>query len=295
MGGRVLVTGAAGMLGSELLLRAPDHYEAVGTDLQPAPPGNPSVSEVGVDLTDEEAVRALFDRLDPLVGVIHAAAYTAVDKAEEEAELAQKVNARAPELLAQAAAERAIPMVFVSTDFVFDGTRRRPYSPEDATAPLGVYGRTKHEGEVRATRAHAEGLRIVRTQWLYGPRGAHFPGTILRLASERDSLKVVADQIGAPTSTLELAPALWDVLDRGEAGIYHGACEGEASWYDFAAATLEIAGVSTPIAPCTTDEFPRPAPRPAYSVLDCARLTALRRVAFKDWRAALEDFLASEA
>jgi dTDP-4-dehydrorhamnose reductase len=134
----------------------------------------------------------------------------------------------------------------------------------------------------------------VRTQWLDGPRGRHFPGTILRLAEERDQLQVVDDQKGSPTTTLELAPALWDVLRHGEAGLYHAACEGECSWFDLARATLELAGRTTKVVPCSTSEFPRPAPRPAYSVLDCSKLAALRGRPMAPWRQALADFMAYE-
>lgn len=281
------------MLGSQLLLTAPDGIEAVGTDLVAAPAGSPHVAHVGVDLTRLDAVNALFDRVAP-VAVIHPAAYTAVDKAEEEEDLARRVNALAAENVARAAAERDLPMVMVSTDFVFDGTKRTPYRPDEPTSPLGVYGRTKLEGEQLAQAAHSHGLAILRTQWLYGPRGAHFPGTMLRLAAERDSLRVVSDQVGSPTSTIELAPALWDALLLGARGVYHAACEGEASWFDLAAATLELAGSKTVVEPCTTAEFPRPAPRPAYSVLDCSTLTELRGHPFKPWRDALGDFLALE-
>jgi len=290
--GPVLVTGAAGMLGSQLLLTAPDGVVGVGSDLAAATAG-PEVALVGVDLTDADQVEDLLSRVEP-VGVIHAAAYTAVDRAEEEEALARRVNADATENLARFAAARALPLVIVSTDFVFDGTKGKPYAPADEPSPIGAYGRTKLEGEVRALAAHPDGVRIVRTQWLYGPRGAHFPGTMLRLARERDELKVVADQIGAPTSTLELAPALWDVLAVGEAGIYHGACEGQASWYDLAVATLELAGSPTRVVPCTTEEFPRPAPRPRFSVLDCSSLTALRGRPLAPWRTALADFLAQD-
>jgi len=290
--GRVLVTGAAGMLGSQLLLDAPQGVEAIGTDLTPGGPGHPAVVAAGFDLTLEEGVRRLFAEHGPFDGVIHAAAYTAVDRAETDLDLARRVNAHAPALLARAAATAKIPMVVVSTDFVFDGTARRPYLESDPVAPLGVYGLTKWEGEEAARAAHPAGAMVVRTQWLYGPRGAHFPGTMLRLASERPELTVVADQVGSPTSTLELAPALWDTLRQGVPGVYHGACEGRASWYDFAVATLEMAGVrGIAVRPCTTAEFPRPAQRPAFSVLDCNKLATLRGRRLAPWRNALANFL----
>ena len=282
------------MLGSQLLLAAPAAVEALGTDVARAAEGHPAVAVPGVDLTDSAAVETLLDASAPLAGVVHAAAYTAVDAAEEEEELARQVNAVAPGRLAAACAARGVALVLVSTDFVFDGSKGTPYAVDEPPSPLGVYGRTKLEGEERARAAHPDGLIVVRTQWLYGPRGRHFPGTMLRLAAEREELSVVSDQLGAPTSTLELAPALWDVLALGEPGIYHAACEGVASWYDLAVATLELAASSTRVVPCRTEEFPRPAPRPAYSVLDCARLTALRGHALKPWREALADFLSLE-
>jgi len=291
--GRVLVTGAAGMLGSQLLRCAPSGVEAVGTDLVPAPAGNPAVAHAGVDLSDEAALERLLARLAPLSGVIHGAAYTAVDKAEEDEARARLANARVPEVVARACARAGIALVHVSTDFVFDGSKRTPYTTSDAPAPTSAYGRTKLEGEELVAREHP-GAAIVRTQWLYGPRGKHFPGTILGLAAHKDELRVVHDQVGSPTSTLELAPALWDVLGARASGLYHAACEGQASWYEFAAATLELAGSRTRVVPCTTAEFPRPARRPAYSVLDCARLTALRGRPLRPWRAALADFLAHE-
>lgn len=291
--GRVLVTGAAGMLGSQLLLSAPPGVEALGTDLVAAPSGSPAVARPGLDLSARAALDALFAELAPLAGVIHAAAYTAVDKAEEEEARAALANAEVPRVVAEACARREIPLVHVSTDFVFDGEQRVPYTEEDAPNPLSAYGRTKLAGEERVRVAHASAA-IVRTQWLYGPRGKHFPGTILALAAVKPELKVVNDQIGAPTSTLELAPVLWDVLAARASGVFHAACEGRASWYDFAVATLELCGRRTPVAPCSTREFPRPARRPAFSVLDCTRLAALRGRRLAPWRAALRDFLAHE-
>lgn len=290
---RILVTGAAGMLGSQVLMAAPEDVLVVGTDMREAH----GVDVHGVDLTDETQVQeALFEAAGPFHGVIHTAAYTAVDKAEEEPELAQAVNGDACGVLARAAAQAGVPLVIVSTDFVFDGTRTEPYATDEAPSPASVYGRTKLDGERQALEAHPDGARIVRTQWLYGPRGGHFPGTMQRLARERDRLTVVADQVGSPTSTLELAPALWDVLERGEAGVYHAACEGECSWYELAVATIEASGIEgVSVEPCTTEEFPRPAKRPAYSVLDCSKLTALRGAPLAPWRDALHTYLGGDS
>jgi dTDP-4-dehydrorhamnose reductase len=288
---RVLVTGAAGMLGSQVLLCAPDGVVVVGTDLKEAP----GVDASGVDLADAKSVEVLFNEHGPFTGVVHCAAYTAVDDAESNEELALRVNATACEVLAQRCALGGVDLLVVSTDFVFDGSASDPYREDDQTSPLGVYGRTKLAGEQAAMAAHPTGTRIVRTQWLYGPRGNHFPGTMLRLATERDELKVVQDQVGSPTSTLELAPALWDVLSAPLVGILHAACEGQASWYDVACATLEYAGVEgVQVEPCTSEAFPRPAPRPAYSVLDCGRLAALRGRPLAHWQDALKTYLGNE-
>ncbi len=281
------------MLGSQLLIDAPVGFEAVGTDLVEGVPEAPAVEAVGVDLAEEDAVRELFRELGPFTGVVHAAAYTAVDRAEEEEELALRVNGTVCGVVARACAAEGIPLVAVGTDFVFDGEAREPYAEDAEPRPRSAYGRTKLVGEELAREAHPAGTRVVRTQWLYGPRGNHFPGTILRLARERGELSVVDDQVGAPTTTLELAPALWDVLARGEAGTYHAACEGSCSWYGFASAVLAHAGLDrVRIEPCTTERFPRPAPRPAYSVLACDRLTGLRGRALAPWERALAEFMA---
>ncbi|MDA8959758.1 dTDP-4-dehydrorhamnose reductase [bacterium] len=289
---RVLVTGGAGMLGSQVLLAVPDDIEALGTDMREAP----GVDVPGVDLTDAAQVEALFVELAPIDGVIHTAAYTAVDRAEEESELAHSINGDACGVLARAAARAGIPMVLVSTDFVFDGQAETPYPEEAPTSPQSVYGATKLAGEAQALAAHPAGAKVVRTQWLYGPRGSHFPHTMQRLAKERDRLKVVSDQIGSPTSTLELAPALWDVLISGEPGIWHAACSGECSWFDLAVATIEASEIEgVEVEPCSTEEFPRPAARPAYSALDCSKLEGLRGKPMAPWRDALLTYLGSES
>ncbi len=285
------MTGAAGMLGSQVLLCAPDGVEVVGTDIRPAA----GVDACGVDLTDGGQLAGLFESFGPFSGVIHCAAYTAVDDAESHEELARQINAQAADVIARRCAIEDVSLVVVSTDFVFDGSASEPYTEDAEVCPMSVYGKTKWEGEQAALAAHAGKTSIVRTQWLYGPRGNHFPGTMLRLAAERDSLKVVSDQTGSPTSTLELAPALWDVLTGSVVGVFHAACEGSASWYDVACATLEYAGVEgVQVHPCTTEEFPRPAPRPAYSVLSCSRLEALRGKPMADWRDALKTYLGSD-
>ena len=283
------MTGAAGMLASELILQVPPGIDAFGTDLSRNGPG---VRSSGVDLAESEQVERLWREHGPFAGVVHCAAYTAVDLAETNEALALRANGEACRVLARTCAREKIPLVVVGTDFVFDGAGSRPYREDDPVAPLSAYGRTKLAGERAALEEHPSGARIVRTQWLYGPRGKHFPGTIRNLAREKSALRVVADQHGSPTTTLELAPALWDVFARGSAGVWHAACEGEATWFDLAVATLEASGVrGVEVAPCSTAEFPRPARRPAYSVLDCTKLARLRGRRLAPWRDALRTFL----
>ncbi len=270
------------MLGSLAASQPPAGVETIGTDLD------------DTDLTDADQVAYLFERSGPFDAVLHTAAYTDVDLAEEREEEAFEANATATRLVAEACAAANIPLVAVSTDFVFGGIASRPYREDDRPEPTGAYGRTKLAGERAALEVHARGSRIVRTQWLYGPGGVHFPARILQLATERPTLKVVNDQTGCPTSTLELAPALWDVLFLARPGVYHAACEGSCTWYELAVATLEMAGVrDVEVWPCSTDEFPRPASRPVYSVLDCSRLADLRGQRLAHWRVALRHYLES--
>jgi dTDP-4-dehydrorhamnose reductase len=278
------------MLGSQLLLDAPPGVTAVGTDLRGADLPAPEV-----ELADRRAVAELFARHGPFTGVIHAAAWTAVDAAEGDEPAAMRANAEASQVLAEACRASGARLVAVGTDFVFDGAARRPYGVDDEPRPLSAYGRTKLAGERAVLATHPEGSAIVRTQWLYGPRGNHFPRTIASAARERKSLRVVDDQVGSPTTTLELAPALWDVLASDATGVFHAACEGSCSWHGFTAAILEELGLAdVALSPCSTAEFPRPARRPAYSVLDSSRLARLRGRKLASWREALSAYLARE-
>ncbi|MHC4941032.1 MAG: dTDP-4-dehydrorhamnose reductase [Planctomycetota bacterium] len=254
--GILLVTGARGMLGRAVVAAAPGAVR--GIDLEDG-----DLSEPGV------AARLIAKA----TGVIHCAGYTDVDGAESEPEAAHRANAVASAMVAEACSEAGIPLVIVSTDYVFDGTATHPYTEEDTPNPQGVYGRSK-------LAAEQPSARIVRTAWLHGEGGRNFPDTILRLAAE-GPLRVVNDQRGSPTWTGALAPVLWDVL-RLPVGIYHATCEGSCTWYEFARFIAPDADIS----PCTSAEFPRPAPRPAYSVLDCSKLAALRGKRLPHWQEA---------
>jgi len=269
----ILVTGAQGMLGSEAVRAAPPTVRAL------------PVTRADCDLAEEEHVELLFERLRPQ-GVLHCAGFTAVDRAEVAEEAAFRDNVDATRAVAGAARRRGIPMLLVSTDYVFDGASKRAYREEDPPRPLNVYGRTKLEAE----RAAPDAI-VVRSSWLYGPRGRHFVAAILEQA-KMPAIKVVNDQRGCPTSTLELAPVLWEILERGIPGVYHAACEGSCTWHEFALAIFEARGPGGPkVVPCTTDEFPRPAKRPTMSALDCSKLAAIRGKRLPHWRDALRRFL----
>jgi dTDP-4-dehydrorhamnose reductase len=273
---RVVVTGAGGLLGRAVIAAAPEASEAAPT------------TRADGDLADATVVERL---LEGAAAVLHLAGFSDVDAAEERREGVTRDNVTATARVAAECARRALPLVVMSTDYVFDGRLGRPYVEADAPAPLSAYGRSKLEAESAAMRTHPRGTRIVRTAWLYGPGGRHFPGRILELAGEKAEIRVVADQVGCPTSTLALAPALWDVL-RAPPGIYHAACEGSCSRYELALATLEIAGVrGVRVVPCTTAEMPRPARRPAYSALDSSKLAAIRGKRLPHWRDALVRYL----
>lgn len=250
------------------------------------------------DLGDADSLRAALDAAHADV-VVNAAAYTAVDRAEDEPEPADRINHRAVgEIGAWAAAHRAL-VVHYSTDYVFDGTATRPYREDDPTAPLGVYGRTKLAGE-NALRASGADHLIFRTAWVYAARGHNFLHTMLRLARERDELRVVADQIGAPTPARWIARATAQALAKRESatrGTFHLVADGRASWHDFASAIIAGAHARGLLAreprvlPIATADFPTRARRPAYSVLDCTRLENVFGLESADWRVGLDEVL----
>jgi dTDP-4-dehydrorhamnose reductase len=230
-----------------------------------------------LDVTNREAVLAALSKDDV---VINCAAWTDVDGAEEHEEEALSINRDG----ARNVAEAAGVVVYVSSDYVFDGTKREPYLESDPVNPLSAYGRTKLAGE-RATAEANPRHHIVRTSWLFGPGGPNFVETILRLARERDELRVVDDQIGKPTYTGHLAPALVDLAGSEQYGIHHRAGGGQCSWFEFASEIVRRAALDCDVQPCTSEEFPRPAPRPPYSVLG-------GEMALPAWKKGLEAYLA---
>lgn len=260
----ILVTGAAGQLGSEMRNLAPatsDRY--IFSDVAVIP----GVETVRLDITDVEAVRLVCDS-EKVDVIVNCAAYTNVDKAESDAAMADLLNNKAAGNLAKVAAERGALLVHVSTDYVFGGDACRPYVEDSPTSPLGVYGATKLLGE-EAVKASGCKYLIFRTAWLYSPYGKNFVKTIKQLSAERDSLKVVADQVGTPTYAADLAAVIVKAISDGKKrGIYHFTDEGVCSWYDFACAIRDLAGNKCDIAPCRSEDYPSKAARPHYSVLD---------------------------
>ena len=257
----ILITGAGGQLGQELLRSVPAGVTAHG------------LTRAELDIADRDAVARAVSSLAPGV-VINAAAYTAVDRAETEIAAAMAINAAGAENLARACVAGGARLIHVSTDFVFNGASSIPYTPDARPSPLGVYGQSKLAGEQRV-RARMPGAVIIRTAWVYSALGANFVKTMLRLMAERDALTVVADQIGTPTWAAGLAGALWQAAARRElSGIYHWSDAGACSWYDFAVAIAEEAqalgllDVAPGITPIPGRAYPTPARRPAFSVLD---------------------------
>lgn len=258
---RVIITGASGQLGQTLVLTAPDTVELS------------AFSHRELDITDREALDECFTRLSP-DWVINAAAYTSVDKAESKIGLATAVNATGAANVAQEAASVGARMVHLSTDFVFDGRRGTPYAPGDPVSPVGAYGKSKALGEQEVISALNGEALILRTAWVYSVHSGNFVSTMLKLMAEREALRVVSDQIGTPTWTYGLARAIWDAIEIGLSGYRHWTDAGVASWYDFAHAIRELAltlGLLERAAwlePIPSRDYPTPAPRPAFSVLD---------------------------
>jgi dTDP-4-dehydrorhamnose reductase len=257
---RILVTGAAGMLGSDVCRAA----TAAGHELL-------ARSRDQLDVCDRDAVMRALKGTRP-DAVINCAAYTNVDAAESEPDAAAAANATGPANLAAATAATGAWLMHVSTDYVFDGTKTTPYLESDATGPRSVYGSTKLLGERAVTLAAPQSHTIVRTSWLFGAGGRCFPDTMLALAAQRDTLSVVADQVGCPTFTADLAAALVGLAAGPKRpGVLHVAASGECSWYQFAVEIMRASDTDTQVLPCTTEQFPRPARRPAYSVLRSER------------------------
>lgn len=273
----ILVTGANGQLGQEIVRIVDEGVTLIGLDRKQ------------LDVTDLSMCSMAMATYRPSA-IIHAGAYTAVDKAETEPDEAYKVNAMGTRNLAIVAREVSAKLCYVSTDYVFDGAGDRPYNEYDDTNPQSVYGKSKRAGEI-LLQSLCDKWFIVRTSWVYGLHGNNFVKTMLKLSQERNELTVVHDQVGSPTYTLDLALFLVSLVKTEAYGIYHASNAGSCSWYEFAKAIFEESGKQIKLTPCTTDEFPRPAPRPLYSVMDHS---AIRQNGFQDlppWRESLRAFL----
>ncbi len=275
----ILITGKNGQLGNEIQVLAPSFpsYNFLYTDIDE------------LDITNNQLVLDFFNEHKPVI-CINAAAYTAVDKAETEKELAFKVNAEAVKNLAQAGKKWNTKFIHVSTDYVFNGQATRPYKEDDPTDPVNYYGYTKLKSEEFA-RAECPSAIIIRTSWVYSTYGNNFVKTMLRLMKERESINVVNDQVGSPTYAADLAEVILQIAtlkhDRKE-GIYHYSNEGVISWFDFAVAIKEISGSSCRVNPIPTSAYPTPAKRPAYSAFDKEKITEVFGIELQDWRKSLE-------
>jgi dTDP-4-dehydrorhamnose reductase len=282
---KVLITGANGQLGWELQRTRPENWQII------------AFSHSELDIVDSNAVTALFQEHTPDL-IINAAAYTAVDRAESETEKAFAVNVTGAENIAKATEDLQARLIHISTDFVFDGTKSQPYLTDDKPNPISVYGASKLKGEEAVLRVTGNRALILRTGWIYSVHGGNFVKTMLRLMKERDQLGVVADQIGTPTWAKSLARAIYDLADKSPPhGIYHWSDAGVASWYDLAVAIqeealqMEILQKNTSIKPINTMDYPTPAKRPPYSVLDKTTTWEILGYTALHWRRSLRRML----
>lgn len=275
---RVLVTGAKGQLGHDVMNElAKRGHEGVGVDVQE------------MDITDPQAVdKVITDaKVD---SVIHCAAYTAVDNAEDQEDICRRVNAYGTENIAKVCKKLDIPMLYLSTDYVFDGEGTRPWEPDDKRDPLNVYGQTKYEGEL-AIEENLEKYFIVRIAWVFGVNGKNFIKTMLNLAQNHDTLTVVDDQVGSPTYTYDLSRLLVDMIETDKYGRYHATNEGLCTWYEFAVEIFRQAGVQVKVVPVSSEEFKAKAKRPHNSRLNKDKLDEMGFERLPSWQDALSRYL----
>lgn len=275
---KIVITGANGQLGHDVVNQLADgNFEVF------------PLVRATVELTNRQAVLSYMENIQPDV-IIHCAAYTNVDGAEGDRKTAYEVNGLATQYLAEAAERLDAKMVYVSTDYVFDGTANTPYEVNHPTAPLGVYGDTKLSGE-EFVQHHAKKHFIVRTAWVFGVNGNNFVKTMMKLGRERGEVGVVHDQVGSPTYTVDLASFIIELMQSEKYGIYHATNEGVCSWYEFAQEIFRQTGMKVNIKPLTTEEFPRPAARPKYSVLSKAKITEQGFQPMRNWKESLMAYL----
>lgn len=278
---KILVTGAKGQLGSEIRAISEDYpqFQFVFVDRDDMP------------LEKTDALQEVLDTIQPDT-IVHAGAYTAVDKAEEEKEVAEAINHFAVSEIATWTAHHQARLIYISTDYVFDGTSKTPLREQKQTAPINWYGATKLKGEQALQRVLPEGI-IIRTAWVYSEFGNNFVKTMLRLMKDKPSLNVVNDQIGSPTHAADLAKAIMNIItaEQWEAGIFHYSNQGQASWFEFAKAIQEIAGLDCEVHGVTSDQFPTLAKRPKYSLLDKTKIQDTFQISIPPWRDSLKRML----
>lgn len=275
---RILVTGVKGQLGYDVVNELTGRgIEAIGVDIEE------------MDITKAEDVEQVMTEAK-VDGVIHCAAYTAVDAAEDNVELCRRVNAQGTENIARVCSKLDIKMIYISTDYVFDGQGERPWEPDDERTPLNVYGQTKYEGEL-AVQKYVDKYYIVRIAWVFGINGKNFIKTMLNLGATHDKLTVVSDQVGSPTYTYDLAKLLVDMIETDKYGIYHATNEGLCSWYEFAVEIFKQAGMKVEVIPVSSDEYPAKAKRPANSRMSKEKLTEQGFERLPRWEDALTRYL----
>lgn len=275
---KVLVTGISGQLGFDVVKELKNrNHEIIG------------VNREMMDITCEDEVYSVIKEVSPDV-VIHCAAYTAVDKAEDEVDKCREVNAKGTEYIAKVCRDLDIKMMYFSTDYVFDGQGKNLWRPNDKTLPLNLYGQTKYEGE-KAVIDNLEKFFIIRISWVFGVNGNNFVKTMLRLAKNHKTISVVNDQIGSPTYTYDLAKLVADMIETEKYGIYHATNEGICSWYDFAVEIFKIAEMDVQVVPISSEEFPTAAKRPKNSRMDKSKLDECGFERLPHWKDALERYL----
>lgn len=295
---KIFVTGVNGQLGHDVMNELAERgLGGVGSDISPCYGGAQDGSAVAgmpyrqLDITDGDAVRAILSEERP-DAVIHCAAYTAVDAAEENEELCRRVNAEGARNFADACRELNCKLLYISTDYVFSGEGERPWEPDDEREPKSVYGRTKYEGELAVQNA-LEKYFIVRIAWVFGINGKNFVKTMLNLSKNHDTVRVVNDQFGSPTYTYDLAKLLADMIVTEKYGVYHATNEGVCSWYDFACAIFREAGIEMNVIPVTTEEYGAKAERPANSRMSKEKLTENGFERLPAWQDALKRYIAA--
>jgi len=280
---KILVIGSNGQLGRQMQRVLSDKNTAFFAHDYPE-----------VDIASVDSIKKIFEQTKP-DAIINCAAYTNVDQAETDYDNAYGINALGPKILAEICVQNDVELVHVSTDYVFSGEpicvegKPRPYFEHDACSPATAYGKTKLEGERFVQQSGAK-YYMLRTAWLYG-EGNNFVRTMLKLSETHNTIRVVNDQIGSPTSTVDLANAIFELLGTGSYGLYHATCEGQCSWFDFAGKIFELSGKKVEVVPVTSEEFVRPAKRPAWSVLENAQLKQIGKNVFRSWEDALKEYL----